>query len=407
MPIVCALVPEYRVALARLDHPVALRTPDHRRRQTRTRPRARALPAGVRTRRARRHDARASGGVRARSGRRRRRSAARPRAMGTRARRARRRFALDRRRGRRRGLSRDARHRGLRKPVRRKRARRVRGRSRTRGAAARRGARAPNKFVARAAALVRDGTIVRAGDERAFVAPLPLRFLGLDRATIERLELFGVTNLRTLAALPHGPFVRRFGAEAARWHARAGGVDDEPLVPRTRHITIDRSLFGEGTAEREDQLLFALRTLVARVAEDLACAGKRCGALAARDGMRGRRTHRAADDARATDLANRDDVRSLARAARRCRRSARPSWVCTSRQTGSKKAAPNSRSLRAAIPIPTSSASRSHASKRRSDRARRYARASSRATGTRRAWRTNPLPRHTSRGRRAPRSRRP
>ncbi|GAC1304248.1 MAG: hypothetical protein NVSMB19_14920 [Vulcanimicrobiaceae bacterium] len=138
---------------------------------------------------------------------------------------------------------------------------------------------APNKFVARAAALVRDGSIVFPGDERAFVAPLPLRYLDLDRATIERLELFGVANLRTLAALPHGPFVRRFGPAAARWHARAGGTDDTPLVPRTRRITIDRALFGEGTAEREDQLLFALRTLVARVAEDVAYLGKRCGVL--------------------------------------------------------------------------------------------------------------------------------
>jgi nucleotidyltransferase/DNA polymerase involved in DNA repair len=137
----------------------------------------------------------------------------------------------------------------------------------------------PNKFTARSAARVRDGTVVRAGDERAFLAPLPLRFLDLDAATIERLHLFGVANLRTLAALPHGPFVRRFGPGAARWHALAGGVDDAPLVPRERRTTIDRSLFGEGTAEREDQLLFALRTLVARVAEDLAFAGKRCAAL--------------------------------------------------------------------------------------------------------------------------------
>jgi protein ImuB len=138
---------------------------------------------------------------------------------------------------------------------------------------------APNKFVARAAALVRDGTIVQAGDERAFVAPLPLRVLDLDAATIERLELLGVSQLRTLAALPHGPFVRRFGPDAARWHARAGGVDDEPLVPRARRIAIERALYGEGTAEREDQLLFALRSLVARVADDVAFAGKRCGAL--------------------------------------------------------------------------------------------------------------------------------
>jgi nucleotidyltransferase/DNA polymerase involved in DNA repair len=142
-----------------------------------------------------------------------------------------------------------------------------------------RAALAPNKFVARAAALVRDGNVVHAGGERASVAPLPLHVLGLERTVLERLELFGVTNLRTLAALPHGPFVRRFGPEAARWHALAGGVDESPLVPRARRIAIDRSLYGEGSAEREDQLLFALRTLVAGVAGDVALLGKRCGAL--------------------------------------------------------------------------------------------------------------------------------
>jgi hypothetical protein len=44
-------------------------------------------------------------------------------------------------------------------------------------------------------------------------------------------------------------------------------------------LRIDRSLYGEGSAEREDQLLFALRTLVARVADDVSFAGKRCGCL--------------------------------------------------------------------------------------------------------------------------------
>jgi nucleotidyltransferase/DNA polymerase involved in DNA repair len=138
---------------------------------------------------------------------------------------------------------------------------------------------APSKFVARTAALARNGHVVHAGDERAFVAPLPLEVLELDRPTLERLALFGVANLRTLAALPHGPFVRRFGPQAACWHALAGGVDETPLVPRTRRVTIERSTYGEGSAECEDQLLFALRTLVARVAEDVAYAGKRCGIL--------------------------------------------------------------------------------------------------------------------------------
>lgn len=137
----------------------------------------------------------------------------------------------------------------------------------------------PNPFVARTAARVRDGTIVHAGEESAFVAPLPLRFLELERATLERLELFGVRTLGELAALPHGPFVRRFGPAAAGWHARACGRDERPLVPRARRISVERALYGEGTAEREEQLLFALRTLVVCVADDVAFLGKRCGAL--------------------------------------------------------------------------------------------------------------------------------
>ncbi len=139
----------------------------------------------------------------------------------------------------------------------------------------------PSPFVARAAAraasLSGEPDVVITGDPRAFLAPLSLAELDLDRATIERLELFGVRTLGELAALPHGPFVRRFGAEAARWHARACGVDDRPLVPRPRALRIEGSLFGEGTAEREEQVLFALRTLVRRVADDVAFAGKRCG----------------------------------------------------------------------------------------------------------------------------------
>jgi protein ImuB len=142
---------------------------------------------------------------------------------------------------------------------------------------------AVNRFVARAAARVAAGDgiarIVRAGEERAFLAPLALDVLGIDEDTIGRLRLFGIRTLGQLAALPNGPFVRRFGVAAARWHQHARGLDDTPLVPRPRTLRIDRALFGEGSASREDQLLFALRSLVARVADDVAYAGKRCGFL--------------------------------------------------------------------------------------------------------------------------------
>jgi protein ImuB len=138
---------------------------------------------------------------------------------------------------------------------------------------------AANPFVARGAALVRDGTSVEDGAAAAFLAPLPLETLELDATTVERLTILGIRTLGELAALPHGPFVRRFGPEGALWHDRARGIDPRPLRPRARAMRIDRTLYGEGTATSEAQVLFALRTLVGRVVDDLGLAGKRCGAL--------------------------------------------------------------------------------------------------------------------------------
>lgn len=138
---------------------------------------------------------------------------------------------------------------------------------------------ASTKFVARAAAIVADGTIVERDGAADFLAPLTLEMLAIDAGTLERLNILGITTLGELAALPHGPFVRRFGAQAAQWHDRASGIDPRPLEPRARAMRIDRTLYGEGTAAAEEQVLFALRTLVGHVVDDLNAAGKRCGRL--------------------------------------------------------------------------------------------------------------------------------
>lgn len=136
----------------------------------------------------------------------------------------------------------------------------------------------PNPFVARAAAGAGDGTVC-AGDPAAFVAPFSLELLDCGRDVRERLRLLGVTTLGALAALPHGPFVRRFGPDAARWHEQARGIDRRPLRPRVRALHIDRRLYGEGEATSEEAVLFALRTLVGQVVDDLGAAGKRAGRL--------------------------------------------------------------------------------------------------------------------------------
>jgi protein ImuB len=136
----------------------------------------------------------------------------------------------------------------------------------------------PNPFVAFAAAVQGDGTICEA-DPAAFLAPFPLEQLDCGDSVCDQVRLLGVGTLGELAALPHGPFVRRFGPDAARWHEWARGIDRRRLRPRPRALRIDRRSYGEGEATSEEAVLFALRSLVNRVVDDLGAAGKRAGRL--------------------------------------------------------------------------------------------------------------------------------
>jgi protein ImuB len=96
---------------------------------------------------------------------------------------------------------------------------------------------------------------------------------------VERLHLLGVQTLGELGRLPHGPFVRRFGPEAAVWHDRARGIDRTAFVPRGHALAIEATLFGEGGIAAEAHLAFALRILLDRVHGDLERLGQRCGSL--------------------------------------------------------------------------------------------------------------------------------
>jgi nucleotidyltransferase/DNA polymerase involved in DNA repair len=125
----------------------------------------------------------------------------------------------------------------------------------------------PNKFVARALTYAPDGRI----------EALPIEVLELEPRAIERLHLLGVRALEDLAKLPHGPFVRRFGKAAAAWHERARGIDPTPFRPRAHELQIDAATYGEGSAEAEEQVIFALRVLADRVCGDLERAGRAAG----------------------------------------------------------------------------------------------------------------------------------
>ncbi len=139
----------------------------------------------------------------------------------------------------------------------------------------------PNKFAARAATYVRDGCICAPGEAAQLLAPLRLEVLEVEPAIVERLHLLGIATLGELARLPHGPFVRRFGARAARWHEYARGIDPTPFRPRPYTLQIEAATFGEGSAVQEEQVYFALRVLAERICSDLSRAGKAAALLRA------------------------------------------------------------------------------------------------------------------------------
>ncbi|HTZ53829.1 MAG TPA: hypothetical protein VMB20_02110 [Candidatus Acidoferrum sp.] len=136
-----------------------------------------------------------------------------------------------------------------------------------------------NRFCALGAAWSGDGAVIAPGEEAAALGPMPLDLLELEPDIIQRLQLLGITTLGALAALPYGPFVRRFGPDAARWHDAARGIDRAPFVPRGHAITIEAAMLGEGSAQSEAAVIFALRVLLGRVCVDLERCGKRASAL--------------------------------------------------------------------------------------------------------------------------------
>ena len=92
---------------------------------------------------------------------------------------------------------------------------------------------AGTKLVAKVASDLRkpDGlVVVPAGDEAAFLAPLPIgRLWGVGEKTAIALREYSVRTIGDLAALPPDLLVRRFGKHGASLVDRARGVDPDPV----------------------------------------------------------------------------------------------------------------------------------------------------------------------------------
>lgn len=137
---------------------------------------------------------------------------------------------------------------------------------------------ASNKLVAKVATdvgkgMVRSGKmpfaicVVPAGEESAFLAPLPTGALwGVGPKTAERLAELGIQTIGQIASWPASDLARRFGQHGEDLARRALGIDDRPIVTERAAKSISQ----ETTFERDvaDQAL--LERILRRQADDIA-----------------------------------------------------------------------------------------------------------------------------------------
>ncbi len=137
---------------------------------------------------------------------------------------------------------------------------------------------ATNKLVAKVAsdAAKPDGVrVVPAGEEAAFLAPLPARDLPMVGAKLEeRLGKLGLRTIGDIARYPAAALKQRFGRLGEELHARAHGRFEAPVLMESGTAkSISREVtFGKDEPGRA-RLRAILRTHAERVARDLARQG--------------------------------------------------------------------------------------------------------------------------------------
>lgn len=135
---------------------------------------------------------------------------------------------------------------------------------------------ADGRFAATMAA--RQGAIVSAGGNAAFLAPFPVDVL--DRADVaDLLRRIGITTLGAFAALPASSVLARFGTDAARAHALARGLSDDSSYAERPAIELAVATDFDPPVDRVDLATFAGRSLATELTEQLDRRGLACARL--------------------------------------------------------------------------------------------------------------------------------
>jgi len=132
---------------------------------------------------------------------------------------------------------------------------------------------AANKLVAKVAS-DRDKpgglTVVRPGEEAAFLAPLPVRALwGIGPVTAQKLAAMGVSTVGELARVAEADLRARFGSQGAEMARQALGIDERTVVTEHERKSVSQERTFRRDLSDHQALKQQLWQLSQGVAEDL------------------------------------------------------------------------------------------------------------------------------------------
>jgi protein ImuB len=121
--------------------------------------------------------------------------------------------------------------------------------------------------------------IVPAGEEAAFLSPLPLQRLAPEVDVAETLERWGVRSVGDFARLPPSRIASRLGRLGRELHSTARGMDPRPLIPREPPPAFHEGMSLEWPLVALEPFLFVGRAALDRLCQRLESRGFACQRL--------------------------------------------------------------------------------------------------------------------------------
>ncbi len=120
-------------------------------------------------------------------------------------------------------------------------------------------------WIAASVGMPGEVTVVPAGSEEAFLAPLSTSFLPVSYDAQRKFSLYGMTTIGDVAQLTVAQAQAQFGREGRRIWELARGIDSEPFRPRERREPVAAALTMPAPSVNTNALIIAAQQLTGRL----------------------------------------------------------------------------------------------------------------------------------------------